>query len=366
MKKIKFLLFIALIFLGVTNVKAANLSYSNATYSYSPVYDAGVYYYYGGYVSNSAIGTATNTTTSNRYAGRMRIYTYFTSANALRTSNQYQIKARVCSDNGTFGYDVEQAVPTFIHYAYNTTNSMTGAINGSTDDAIMTYSRVSSDTHCMDFTFTFTPRVDSLRAVGFWVTFSRLDPVSTCWEGDCSNEHRQDTYLVSTLNANTGSFNVNSLNVTYVQSGTSTAVLEQQQQIMIQQQQQINNNINNINNNINDDDTEDEASDFASFLNSFSTDTHGLTGIITAPLTAIQSLTSATCQPLVLPLPFMTNQNLTLPCMRPIYEQHFGAFIQLYDVITFGIVAYWVCIRIFAMVKDFKNPEHDEIEVMDL
>ena len=77
-------------------------------------------------------------------------------------------------------------------------------------------------------------------------------------------------------------------------------------------------------------------------------------------------MSSATCSPIVLPLPFMTNKNLTLPCMRPIYDQHFGAFMQLYDVITFGIVGYWVCVRIFTLVKDFKNPEHDEVEVMDL
>ena len=39
---------------------------------------------------------------------------------------------------------------------------------------------------------------------------------------------------------------------------------------------------------------------------------------------------------------------------------------DIYDVITLGIVSYWILVRIFNLVKDFKNPDHDEIEVMDL
>ena len=114
-----------------------------------------------------------------------------------------------------------------------------------------------------------------------------------------------------------------------------------------------------------DDDSSGASGDAGDFFSNFNTNTHGLTGIITAPLSAIQSLTSETCTPLVLPLPFV-NQNLTLPCMRTIYLQYFGDFMTLYDTITLGIISYWVLVRIFALVKDFKNPEHDEIEVVDL
>lgn len=120
-----------------------------------------------------------------------------------------------------------------------------------------------------------------------------------------------------------------------------------------------------ITDSINDDDVNSSTNEASDFFEDFTTDTHGLTGIITAPLNAINSLTSATCSPLVLPLPYV-NQDLTLPCMRTIYETNFGDFMTLYDVITLGIISYWVSIRIFNLVKDFKNPEHDEIEVMDL
>lgn len=120
-----------------------------------------------------------------------------------------------------------------------------------------------------------------------------------------------------------------------------------------------------INDTLNNDNVDESLTEADSFFNDFTTNTHGLTGIITAPLNAIQSLTSKTCSPLVLPLPFV-DKDLTLPCMREIYVDNFGAFMNLYDVITLGIISYWVMVRIFALVKDFKNPDHDEIEVMDL
>ena len=120
-----------------------------------------------------------------------------------------------------------------------------------------------------------------------------------------------------------------------------------------------------LNDSINDSNVSDTTNDASNFFSNFNTNTHGLTGIITSPLLAIQSLTSQTCEPLVLPLPFV-NENLTLPCMRSIYLEYFGDFMTLYDIITLGIISYWVLVRIFALVKDFKNPEHDEIEVVDL
>ena len=113
------------------------------------------------------------------------------------------------------------------------------------------------------------------------------------------------------------------------------------------------------------DDSSGASSEATSFFDNFTTNNHGLTGIITAPLNAINSLTSQSCSPLVLPIPFV-NTNITLPCMRNIYTQNFPTFMQIYDVITLGIMSYWVMVRIFSLVKDFKNPQHDEVEVLDL
>ena len=114
------------------------------------------------------------------------------------------------------------------------------------------------------------------------------------------------------------------------------------------------------------DDNIDKAQDSAGgFFNDFTTDTHGLTAVITAPLSLISNITSASCSPLVIPLPYV-DKDLTLPCIGTIYSSFFGSFLSIYQMITFGIVAYWVLVRIFNLVKDFKNPDHDEIEVLDL
>lgn len=130
-------------------------------------------------------------------------------------------------------------------------------------------------------------------------------------------------------------------------------------------QQQTNEKLDDLNNNINDSNISDATNEATDFFSSFETDTFGLTSIITSPLNLIESITNTTCSPLLLPLPFI-DKDLELPCLRSIYEEYFGAFLTIYQTITFGIVSYWVCVRIFNMVKDFKNPEHDEIEVLDL
>lgn len=119
------------------------------------------------------------------------------------------------------------------------------------------------------------------------------------------------------------------------------------------------------NDTLKDDNTQGAQDSAGGFFNDFTTDTHGLTAIITAPLSLITSITSKSCSPLVLPLPYV-DKDLTLPCMGAIYSNYFGSFLSIYQLITFGIVAYWVCVRIFNLVKDFKNPDHDEIEVLDL
>lgn len=124
--------------------------------------------------------------------------------------------------------------------------------------------------------------------------------------------------------------------------------------------------INDLDNTIKDDDIGGSAQDGADFILDFNTNTFGLTSIVTAPLSLIQSLTSSTCNDLELPLPYLNNKKLTLPCMNTIYNQYFGTFFTMYQTITYGIIAYWVIVRIFNQVKDFKNPEHDEIEVLDL
>lgn len=151
--------------------------------------------------------------------------------------------------------------------------------------------------------------------------------------------------------------------LTIIKDGQNNLLVSQNK--TASQLESVNKNIEDTNKTLNDDDTTESTDTAGSFFSGFSTDTHGLTGIITAPITLIGNITSSSCTPLQVPLPFVNN-NLTLPCMSSIYSEYFGSFYDIYKIITFGIVSYWVCVRIFNLVKDFKNPEHDEIEVMDL
>lgn len=130
-------------------------------------------------------------------------------------------------------------------------------------------------------------------------------------------------------------------------------------------QNQTNQKLGELNDSISNDNTDEASNKASEFFSGFETDTFGLTSIITAPLNLIGSITSSSCSPLGLEVPFV-DSTLNLPCMTSIYERYFGSFLTVYQTITFGIIAYWVCVRIFALVKDFKNPDHDEIEVMDL
>lgn len=99
----------------------------------------------------------------------------------------------------------------------------------------------------------------------------------------------------------------------------------------------------------------------------FSTDTHGLTAIISAPLAMLNALTTDgfSCSTINLPLPFV-NRDLPLPCMGAIYTTNFGSFFSMYQLIVDGLVSYWVVVKLLAMMKGLKDPENDKIEVLDL
>lgn len=116
---------------------------------------------------------------------------------------------------------------------------------------------------------------------------------------------------------------------------------------------------------ITDSDTSGANNDANSFFNDFEDNDYGFSDIVKMPLQMINNLTAAKCTPLSFPLPFV-NTNVALPCMYDIYQKYFGSILNIYQTITFGMVAYWVCINLFRMVKNFKNPDNDEIEVLDL
>lgn len=129
---------------------------------------------------------------------------------------------------------------------------------------------------------------------------------------------------------------------------------------------EIKNESKKTNDTINDDDTSGASSNANSFFNDFEENNHGLSGVISAPLIYIKSLLSSTCTPISLTFPFVENYTLTLPCMSSFYTENFGAFFTIYQTIVTGLITYWVCIKIFFMIKGFQNPESDKVEVINL
>lgn len=97
----------------------------------------------------------------------------------------------------------------------------------------------------------------------------------------------------------------------------------------------------------------------------FSTNYFGISSIVTAPLSLINQLSSATCSPLVLPFPH-SNKNLTLPCMTEIYEENFGQIFSLYQFLLLGFISYRLAVAFFYDIKKLKDPNNDEVEVMNL
>ena len=110
---------------------------------------------------------------------------------------------------------------------------------------------------------------------------------------------------------------------------------------------------------------DDSIDDKTSFFTDFNNDTHGLTGIITLPLTTIQSLANTSCVSLSIPIPY-TNEHINLPCMTEVYQTYIPSVFSIWQVVSFGIISYLICLDIFKIVKGFKDPNEDKIEVMDL
>lgn len=99
----------------------------------------------------------------------------------------------------------------------------------------------------------------------------------------------------------------------------------------------------------------------------FTTDTKGLTAIITAPLNIFNNLSTGyyTCNPLTIPLPHL-NRTLQLPCLGIFYTNHLGGYFNIYQTIIGGIVSYYVIVRMLELIKGFKDPQNDKIEVTKL
>lgn len=151
-----------------------------------------------------------------------------------------------------------------------------------------------------------------------------------------------------------------------LEEGTNASPYEPYgEEICTNKMDETNNKLDDLNDNLTSTDTSSAENQASGFFSDFDSGDYGLSDVITMPLQLIKNITSTTCSPLSIPIPFV-DTNVILPCMNTIYSEFFGNILTIYQTITTGIIAYWVCINIFAMVKGFKDPDSDNIEVMEL
>jgi len=93
--------------------------------------------------------------------------------------------------------------------------------------------------------------------------------------------------------------------------------------------------------------------------------TYGLTQAIVSPLTFIGQIPTQVCEDLILPMPHGM-QNITLPCMTPIYQTYLGPILLTYQTILTGMFAYYVSLKLFGNVKSLTNPRDDQVETVKL
>lgn len=150
----------------------------------------------------------------------------------------------------------------------------------------------------------------------------------------------------------------NSSNIIKEQEETNQKIQEQ-----IQEQQKTNQELGELNDNLTNSNVDSGSA--SGFFDNFQDNDHGLSGIINAPLNFIKNLNSKSCSPINVSIPLI-NSNFSLPCMSTFYNTHFAELFRIYQIVIFGLIAYRICLDIFRIVKGFKDPDSDKVEVLDL
>lgn len=132
-------------------------------------------------------------------------------------------------------------------------------------------------------------------------------------------------------------------------------------------QAQTNQGLENINGSLNNSDVSGANEDLNKFTeNDAFKDNTGILAIIQAPINMLNSLTSTTCSPLSLPLPFL-NVNLDIPCLSSIFAKHLSTeLLTLLKLAINGFLVYKILCSFAMDIHSYKDPDSDRLEVIDL
>lgn len=124
--------------------------------------------------------------------------------------------------------------------------------------------------------------------------------------------------------------------------------------------------VSDIQTTINSDNVEESTNSATDFFNNFdSGDTGSLMNLVSLPLKFISNLNNS-CTPIVLNTGYLGTINL--PCMST-YLYNNSDFAGLFNIISLvlnGLIMYGCIKSIINCVSKLKNPDNDEVEVMDL
>lgn len=125
-------------------------------------------------------------------------------------------------------------------------------------------------------------------------------------------------------------------------------------------QQAVTDSITGLDDTINDSDIDN--SDAVDFFSNFNDNTHGLSGIISAPLVAINSMLDNQCTPQTAT---WKGQTISIDCGYDFWNR-LSTFKQFLNVALDGLICYRILVKLFKLIESIKNPEDDRVEVMDL
>lgn len=132
-------------------------------------------------------------------------------------------------------------------------------------------------------------------------------------------------------------------------------------------QAQTNQGLDNINGSLNNSDISGANEDLNKFTeNDAFKDNTGILAIIQAPINMLNSLTSTTCSPLSLPIPFL-NVDLDIPCLSSIFTKHLSTeLLTLLKLSINGFLVYKILCSFVMDIHNYKDPDSDRLEVLDL
>lgn len=306
--------------------------------------------------------------------------TYQNSKQINGTSTEYTIfpKAVESFDSSTFNYSSSNRLWLFAYYDFKKDNYYT--LNFSFNNGSYFYHNLTSYNTFNDLTYGYYSNNDYVQNDGLTLTGYSINYDTSQYNGIISITFKSNVNTSSfrfwidgspllrniSFDNNQG-FRVYSLTA-FEEQNNDSALLQQmtnQNNTIINQNEQIINNGNQTNNTLNDDNVDESTNKATDFFNNFdSGNTGSLTDIISLPLDFLDKLNNS-CSSIVLPVPYMGD--ITLPCLQSYLSTFIPeSFLNLIKLIVNGFLTYKIIASLIDFINSLKDPNNDDLEVMDL